>query len=148
MTRKRFVTTIITALLTLICALGFTACADGTTEPEEPEIYSVAGKTFVFYDATYTSEIELDEEEIAHIEQQIERIKSGNEEVKIVFGTDNTFTMTAALYSDEGTYTQDGAVIVLTVDDIPQEFTLSGEMLKTSFATGNIVMTQYYKLVK
>lgn len=45
-----------------------------------------------------------------------------------------------------GTYTQDGANIVLTINGVSQNFTLSGNSLVVSMTDDGVTMKQIYKL--
>ena len=81
------------------------------------------------------------------VENQIAQIKENAEGTEIIFEKDNTFYMVVlSVQMEGGTYTQDGANIVLTINGVSQNFTLSGNSLVVSMTDDGVTMKQIYKL--
>ncbi|MDE6505211.1 MAG: hypothetical protein K2L42_04995 [Clostridia bacterium] len=115
-------------------------------EQTPPAITSVAGKTFVFHDLTAEYDSTVSDETKKKIEKQIAEIKENAAGVEIIFGEDNTFSMVVLSEQMEGgTYTQDGANLVLTINGSSQNFTLSGDSLILSMSEEGVTMKQTYK---
>ena len=116
-------------------------------EQNPPAITSVAGKTFVFHDLTVEYDSTVSDEKKKEIENQIAQIKENAEGTEIIFEKDNMFYMVVlSVQMEGGTYTQDGANIVLTINGVSQNFTLSGNSLVVSMTDDGVTMKQIYKL--
>lgn len=113
-----------------------------TPDPVTPSDGSVAGKTYEFYEA-----VSPDGSANAQTLGYVASAMAGS---GFIFGTDDTFTMVAPAQEGNtevtGTYTQNGNDLVLTVDNTPQDFTLSGDDISVTDTEEGITIKIIYRL--
>lgn len=114
-------------------------------DPVTPSNGSVAGKTYEF-----VSMVSPDNSAPAEMLTSGTAANAGS---SIIFGTDGTFTMVSPVQGNmeiTGTYTQNGANLVLTIIDDgredPQDFTLNGEELVAINVHSGITLKVTYRL--
>lgn len=130
--KKRFVTTLISLIACIACAVGLAACGDDA----DP----VAGKTYEFEKVEITKGAEGAVKEEA--EAQLNLLYAGSE---IVFGDDSEFTMSVMGQTQTGTYEQSGANLTLTVQGASQTANVKDNYVTASIDDSGIAATLYYK---
>ena len=145
--RKRFVTTLILGIITVMCALSLTACNDETP-------VDVAGKTFVFVSIVGEYPETTSDEDKAMWDENFEGTNEAYKDtLNWIFAEDGTFQQTYPDVDDKdmpsGTYVQNGKVIELTWSDDPlkkTEVTVSGNNIifknDVTNSDGSILLTQ------
>lgn len=130
--KKRFVTTLISLIACIACAVGLAACGDDA----DP----VAGKTYEFEKVEITKGAEGAIKEEA--ETQLNMLYAGSE---IVFGENGELTMSVMGQPQTGTYEQSGATLTLTVQSASQTANVKDNYVTLSIDNSGIAATLYYK---
>lgn len=133
--RKKIVTTLFIGIACVLAAC-FAAC--GGTD--------VAGKTFVFDDITVTYADTVTEADKKSTDAMVGGMKTGMKDATISFGTDGTVSMKQAGQTTNGTYTQNGGELSVTVNGTTQTLKVEGDTVKVENSANGITMTMTYKL--
>lgn len=125
---------------------------EGNNEEEEGEsgpisgTLNVAGKTFVFSDMTVSFDNTVSDEMKEQVNATMTEMKAVYNGSTLVFNANGGFTMSIMGESVSGTYTQNGASLVLTVEGSPQDFALNGNKLSAVNVYEGVTQTMIYTL--